>query len=403
MQHAAALAPLLALVVAFQVFCVVEVFRHDAKLLPRWAWVIVILVVSAPVGGILYLVVGMGERPESGAAGGAGSARAAPPVVARTGAREARAPSSTASGPPIVQTRGLTKRYPDHVALDAIDLAVHRGSVFGVVGTNGAGKTTLLSLLSGLRAPSAGTIDVAVDRMGIGVMPDTPWFDPWLTAREVVDLARVLVDPSVDPGRVDEALAAVGLTDAAGRRVGGFSRGMLQRLGLAATVVTDPELILLDEPCASLDPLGRRDLLDLIARLGDEATVLFCSHILDDVQEVCDTVVVLRDGHKLYEGTLADLLVGEAAPGFVVRVRPPLEPVEEALRAAPWVHTIHREGREALRVVATSLDDAEAGLARVLADAGAHVVSVEPASGDLEQVFLQLMGREAAPAAEERS
>jgi ABC-2 type transport system ATP-binding protein len=289
----------------------------------------------------------------------------------------------------IVETRDLTKAYGSHLALDHVDLRVPRGGVYGLVGPNGSGKTTLLALLAGLRRPTSGVIDLAVGRAGVAVLPDTPQFEPWLTAREVVDLARHLAAPGIPRARVDELLAQAGLADAADRRVGGFSRGMLQRLGLAATVVGEPELLLLDEPCAALDPAGRREVLDLVKRLGARATVLFSSHILADVQLVSDTVGVLRQGRLLYQGPLSELLVGHAVPAYLVRLRGETAPVATALRAEPWVTAVEEDGTE-LRVRVRSLAEAERGLAGALARAGAAVVSLGPEAADLEDVFLEL-------------
>jgi ABC-2 type transport system ATP-binding protein len=220
-------------------------------------------------------------------------------------------------------------------------------------------------------------------------LPDTPHFDPWLTAREVVDLARVLGTNSARD--VSELLELAGIADAADRAVGGFSRGMLQRLGLAATLIGDPELVLLDEPCSALDPLGRREVLDLIARLRGEATVVFSSHILADVQEVCDTVGILRRGRLIFEGPLEDLLVGKAVPRYVVRLRPPLDPVVSRLREVGWISGVEVVDPELIRVTADSLGAAESGLVTELATAGAHVVSLAPEAPSLEDVFLEVV------------
>jgi ABC-2 type transport system ATP-binding protein len=199
-----------------------------------------------------------------------------------------------------ISTTALGKHYGPRAALDGVDLQVPRGSVYGLVGPNGAGNTTLLAILAGLRRPSRGGVRVDGDRRQVAMLPDTPSFDSWLTGREVVDLARALVAPAAPAARVDQVLADAGLADAAGRRVGGYSRGMLQRLGLAATVVGDPEVLLLDEPCSALDPAGRREVLGLVARLSGQVTVLLSTHILSDIEEVCDTVGVLRAGRLLY-------------------------------------------------------------------------------------------------------
>lgn len=289
----------------------------------------------------------------------------------------------------MIQTDGLTKTYGTTTALDGVDLNVAPGSVYGLVGPNGAGKTTLLGVLSGLRLASGGTMNVATER--IGVLPDTPHFDAWLTAREVVDLARVLGNHSRDVSRVDELLELSGIGEAADRSVGGFSRGMLQRLGLAATLVGDPDLVLLDEPCSALDPRGRREVLDLIARLRGEATVVFSSHILADVQEVCDTVGILRQGKLIFEGPLRDLLVGTAVPRYAVRLRAPLDPVVRELKRLDWVREVTILDPEQISVTANSLTEAERYLVAALAATGAHVVSLAPEAASLEDVFLELV------------
>jgi ABC-2 type transport system ATP-binding protein len=213
-----------------------------------------------------------------------------------------------------------------------------------------------------------------------------------LTALEVVELARALTAPESGPQRSVDVLAEVGLADAAHRPTGGFSRGMLQRLGLAATIVGQPELLLLDEPCSALDPLGRREVLDLVGRLGDNHTVLFCSHILDDVQEVCDRVGILRAGRVLFQGPVRDLLVGAAAPDYTIRLRPPVAPAVAELARQPWVQAVEQVGAEEVHVRAASAEEAERHLVPTLAVAGARVVSVVPAGADLERVFLALTG-----------
>jgi len=290
----------------------------------------------------------------------------------------------------VVETSSLRKVYGGTVALDDVDLRVEANSVYGLVGPNGAGKSTLIGIVAGLRHPTSGGVRVGVDRRRVAVMPDTPRFDPWLTAREVVDLARAMVAPDVPVSADDQALHEAGLSDVAGRRVGGFSRGMLQRLGIAATIVAGPELLVFDEPASALDPLGRFEVLELVGRLARRSTILFSSHILSDVQRVCDTVGVLREGRLLYQGPLQVLLTERVQPAYLVRVRPPLEPVAEALRAAPWAAGVTDAGFDRLRVKVTSVPDAERGIVEVLARVGARVIGVEPEAPDLESVFLEL-------------
>ncbi len=289
----------------------------------------------------------------------------------------------------MIKTLGLSKEYGATVALNSVDFNVRQGSVYGLVGPNGAGKTTLLGILAGLRKATGGSMEVASLKMG--VLPDTPLFDPWLTAREVVDLSLAITTGNHDEARVSEMLEQTGIAEDAARPVGGFSRGMLQRLGLAATLVARPELVLLDEPCSALDPLGRREVLDLIARLRGGATVVFSSHILADVQEVCDTVGILRHGELVFEGPLDNLLVGRAQPKYVIRLRPPMQPVIDQLEGLDWVQDVTVVDPELIRVTGASLEIVETNLVAALAAAGAHVVSMAPEAPSLEDVFLEVV------------
>jgi ABC-2 type transport system ATP-binding protein len=296
----------------------------------------------------------------------------------------------------MIHTRGLIKRYGTHTALDGVDLEVPVGSVYGLAGPNGAGKTTLLGILAGLRKATEGEVVVKAETGEVAVLSDTPRFDPWLTGKEVVALALTLsstdgtMTAHARAERVDEVLAQSGLTEAAGRRCGGYSRGMLQRLGIASTLVARPSLILLDEPASALDPQGRREVLDLITTLRGHATVLFSSHILGDVQEVCDTVGILHHGRLLFQGPLSDLLVGRAVPRYELRVRNGASAVAAALSREKWVSSATAAEGGVVHVEVTSLADAESRLAGALAATGASVVSMQPEEVTLERAFLEL-------------
>lgn len=287
-----------------------------------------------------------------------------------------------------VTTTDLTKRYGDTLALNGVTLAVEKGSVYGLIGPNGAGKTTLLGVLAGLRSSTAGGFSVDAER--IGVLPDTPTFDPWLTAYEVVDLARTLSGPHSSDESALEVLARVGLSDVARRRVGGFSRGMLQRLGLAATVVGEPDVLLLDEPAAALDPGGRREVLDMVAALHGQATVVFSSHILDDVQQVCDTIGILNRGDLVYEGTLDELVTASGKDvEYRITVRDGSDRIAEALRPTDWAHSVRVDDRGVV-VAAESSDVLEQELVPALGTTGVPIVSVAPVRRSLEDIFLEV-------------
>jgi ABC-2 type transport system ATP-binding protein len=207
----------------------------------------------------------------------------------------------------VLEISGL-KKYFGHVkAIDGLDLRIESGTVHGLVGPNGAGKTTMLSILVGLRRKTSGDITFGIPNHQVMLLPDTPDFFPFLTAREMVNLSRYPFRNQVDERLVEQVIEEVGLADSIDRRVGGFSRGMKQRLGLATTIIAEPKLMILDEPCSALDPLGRREVLDLISRLRDKSTVLFSTHILSDVESVCDTVTVIDHGKSLYDGPIDSL------------------------------------------------------------------------------------------------
>tara|TARA_B100000678_G_scaffold147154_1_gene122890 strand:- start:229 stop:933 length:705 start_codon:yes stop_codon:yes gene_type:complete len=207
----------------------------------------------------------------------------------------------------VLEISDLTKRYGKLTALAGLDLTLHDGTVHGLVGPNGAGKTTMLLIISGLKRKTSGEITFGVPTNKVMLMPDTPDFFPLLTAREIVDLARYPFRKEVSEESVTEVIELVGLGDSIDRRVGGFSRGMKQRLGLATTLIGEPQLLLLDEPCSALDPIGRREILDVILRLRSKSTVLFSTHLLSDVEAVCDSVTVVDHGKALYEGTVSGI------------------------------------------------------------------------------------------------
>jgi ABC-2 type transport system ATP-binding protein len=190
------------------------------------------------------------------------------------------------------------------------------------------------------------------------------------------------------------ALRSAGLADDAGRRVGGFSRGMTQRLGLAAALVGDPELLMLDEPTSALDPAGRAEILDLVAAMRGQRTVIFSSHILADVQRVADHVGILRRGRLLYQGGTRALVDEHLTPSWVLRLGSPAADVLAKLRGESWVKRVERLDEERIRIDADSIEHGERGIPEVLASCRARLVACEPLAADLEAAFLALTGRE---------
>ncbi len=316
--------------------------------------------------------------------------------------------------PAAVACRGLTKRFGGErgvLAVDRLDLDVPAGSVFGLLGPNGAGKTTTLRLITGLARPTDGVVTIdgvtvspttergLATRRSIGVLDQDPRYYGWMTGRELVELAGRLQElaPAEARLRATETLELVGLTEAAGRRIGGYSGGMRQRIGIAQALVARPRLLVLDEPVSSLDPEGRRDLLVLIEQLRATATVLFSTHVLADIERICDRVGIIDRGRLVTEGPLEELLARYALPLY--RLEP--EPGQEAeldrlaarLRETPWIDGVRADGA---RIVVSVTDEgaASAGLLPLVVAAGVRLAAFERVRPSLEDVFLRLVGRD---------
>jgi ABC-2 type transport system ATP-binding protein len=253
---------------------------------------------------------------------------------------------------PLIQTHGLSKTYDGLQAVKSLDLSVPKNSIFGFLGPNGAGKTTTMKLLLGLIRPTAGgaTVfgkDILKDsveiRARIGYLPQEPRFYEFMSARDILDFtARFFFKgPEAEiKQRVAETLELVGLAGKADRPVKGFSGGERQRLGIAQAQVNYPDLLILDEPAASLDPLGRHDVLDVLSRLRKHTTIFYSTHILDDVQQISDTVAILNRGELAAYGPIQSLLAGSGATAFSVTLRGDLERARALLIEQPWVQGI---------------------------------------------------------------
>ena len=251
----------------------------------------------------------------------------------------------------VIQTENLTKEYSTWLrkakrpALNNLTISIPKGSVFGFLGPNGAGKTTTIKILMGLIRPTGGMAtvlgkpydDVEVKNR-LGFLPDSPAFTPQLSAIEFLDVcARLLKIPSSRRRqRVEEVLEIVRMTPHAKSKVGTFSRGMLQRVGIAQAILNSPELLILDEPLLGLDPYGRQEFKEIILEQRDKfgASVFFSSHILSDVEEICDSISILNKGRLLCAGKLSDLLSRDTDNGVLVKIRKCDEAVKELMTAA---------------------------------------------------------------------
>lgn len=284
---------------------------------------------------------------------------------------------------------GVTVEFTAITALADVTVRLGEPGVTGLIGANGAGKTTLIHVVLGLLAPTSGDVSGATQR--IAYCPDTPSFEPFLTASEVLKQSAALGSPERRRNPLT-ALRRVGLAEAADRRIGGFSRGMKQRLGVAASLVSDPDLLILDEPTSALDPAGREEMMDLIRTLGSEHAVVFSSHILSDVERVADRLIVLDRGALLYSGSAAAMIESR---GVDDRVTLSLEPGSAAALAdlADAGVRLSSTARENVRELPA------ADLSRALAALSAHpgaVRRVEVGERSLQRAYDALIAEGAA-------
>ncbi|MET0146463.1 MAG: ABC transporter ATP-binding protein [Ilumatobacteraceae bacterium] len=297
----------------------------------------------------------------------------------------------------VIRTKALTKRYGDTVAVDSLDLSVRRGEVFGLLGPNGAGKTTTILMLLGLTEPTSGrarvdgmdpTREPLAVKSRVGYLPDDVGFYDDLTARQNLRYTAELnrLPRAAVSARVDQLLGEVGLGDDGDRRVGGFSRGMRQRLGLADALVKDPSILILDEPTVNIDPEGVRELLLLVERLRADqgVTVLLSSHLLHQVEQVCDRIGVFVKGKLVASGTI-DGLAADLADRWVFTVGVVgLPDAARTLRAVPGVvGADRREGRWHVTADRDIRDD----LQRIVLDAGGRMTHLTRDGADLDAIY----------------
>jgi len=292
-----------------------------------------------------------------------------------------------------IEVRGLVKRYGKIVAVAGVDLTVEVGDVLGYLGPNGAGKTTSLRMMLGLIQPTAGTVRLfgrdplasvrALD--GVAGFVEAPAFYPYMSGRRNLELLAAF-DGAGARTRIDSALSTVDLVGRAGDKVGGYSHGMRQRLGIAAALLREPKLLLLDEPATGLDPAGMRDMRRLIRRLADDGmTVLLSSHLLGEVQEICNRVAIIRNGRIVYQGTIAALARGE---GTIYHLATTDDGHAEQICAKqPGLVDVRQEnGKVAFIAGQTAVDE----LSRALVENGVLIHELAPQMVNLEDLFFSL-------------
>ncbi len=338
----------------------------------------------------------------------------------RGGRRLAAAPADGSEAPAErvrIRTRGLTKHYDDLVAVDHLDLDVRAGEIFGLLGQNGAGKTTTILMLLGLTEPTSGAARVmGLDpargplevKRRVGYMPDSVGFYGDMTGRQNLRYTARLnrIDRALAEATIDEVLDQVGLTARADDRVDTYSRGMLQRLGIADALVKDPDVLILDEPTTAIDPLGVVEVLDLLRRLVRERgmAILLSSHLLNQVQSVCDRIGIFAAGRLIGQGTMDELAArfGEGAAHLEVGLEATgddeVERARAVLAAVPGVASVDAGSRAGDPWNVVIAPDADPGATRVailsaVATSGLPLVSIRPVVPSLEDIYRRAVGR----------
>jgi ABC-2 type transport system ATP-binding protein len=307
------------------------------------------------------------------------------------------------AGPPPIEVRGLVKRYGELTAVGGVDLTVQTGDVYGYLGPNGAGKTTSLRMMLGLIRPTEGTVrlfgrdpmDSVRALEGVAGFVEAPTFYPYLNARKNLEMLAAY-DGGGAPERIDQALDTVELTGRQRDKVGGYSHGMRQRLGIAAALLRDPKLLLLDEPATGLDPAGMRDMRLLIRRLAEQGmTVLLSSHLLTEVEDVCNRVAIVRQGRIVYEGEIAALKRGAGTRYWLQTTDD--DRALAVCQAQPGVEDVRVEHG---RIITFTADEDGAGaLSQALVESGALIHALAPQTVTLEDLFFSLTEGDGVPPA----
>jgi ABC-2 type transport system ATP-binding protein len=303
-----------------------------------------------------------------------------------------------------VRCENLTRHYGHVQAVKNLNLSIQRGAIFGFLGRNGAGKTTTIRLLTGLAHPTSGSAWIdgvettngnSTAREKFGYLPQDPSFYNWMTPQEYLNyVGRLFQMTAADrKQRIEEVLLQVGLQDASRRRIGGFSGGMHQRLGIAQAMIHRPPVLLLDEPTSALDPAGRHEVLELIDGMRGSVTVFLSSHILADVERVCDTIGVIHNGELLFVEKREELLEKYAVNAIRLEIEtgslPLRDTLQQSLEKQPWVSSIVMDGKD-LKILVNNIPSAKKAILPLVVAAGVTLNHYEWVRPSLEEVFLQV-------------
>lgn len=303
----------------------------------------------------------------------------------------------------VIETQGLSKSFGNFQALQNVNLSVSKNSIFGFLGPNGAGKTTLIKILLGLSKPTSGsgTIfgkDIVKDsieiRKKIGYLAQHPCYYNYMTASEILHFKASLHHIPEVENIIDESLMLVGLEDKADRPIKKYSGGEMQRLGIAQAYVSQPELLILDEPAANLDPMGRRDVLEIMDALKQHSTIFYSTHILDDVQKVSDGVAILNHGKLVAQGPIENFINGGSEMRYTVKLKKDPQKAYQLLSQQPWISTVDLKLGSPSVLDISILDEAaaEENLLKLLVNETDNILTdFRRTEFELEDVFVKMV------------
>jgi ABC-2 type transport system ATP-binding protein len=297
----------------------------------------------------------------------------------------------------LLEINNLTKTFKQHQAVKGISFHIEKGSCVALLGPNGAGKTTTLQMLAGLLTPTSGSIRFTQNngkdyRYQIGFLPQHPSFFSWMTPKEYLQFAGNLshIPKAQLKSKIDETLEFVSLADVKNKRIGGFSGGMKQRLGLAQALMHDPELLILDEPVSALDPDGRRDVLKILTELKNRMTILFSTHVLHDAEQVCDTVIMLKEGQIKWDGSLATLRSEHTTSAVKIKTE---EPLTGQLDGIPSIESIDYTDTHTATIYVNEMTFRSKNILSKILDNQLTLSHYEKVQDSLEDAFMKVMNR----------
>ncbi|MDF2790018.1 MAG: multidrug transporter ATP-binding protein [Neobacillus sp.] len=300
----------------------------------------------------------------------------------------------------LIQIKGLKKSFQGNEVIKGLDFKLEKGKCIALLGPNGAGKTTTLRMLSGLMKPTEGSISFSEAKKDgdirhlIGYLPQFPVFYEWMSGFEFLQYVGKLAGLTSKEAkeRSLELLELVGISDAKNRKVGKYSGGMKQRLGIAQAIIHRPQLVMLDEPVSALDPFGRREVLELLERLKKETTILFSTHILNDAEEVCDEILFLHTGEIVESGTMDDLRERHQQAKIDLIFHRKIEEMESTFRTHNLTKSILIDGNR-ISVFVTNIESARKEFLRLIAEKEWQLDKFEVSSMTLEDVFMKVVGK----------